>query len=75
MSVLGSVVPHRDLSKLQQNPYANGTACMEVSLNIGGMSSVWGSCDISGWGASLSGVRMSKLSNTLHCAMQTYLNS
>lgn len=75
MSVQSSVVPQQDLDKLQLNPHANGTACMEISLNIGSMSSVWGSCDVSGLGASLSGVRLSKLSNTLHCAMQTYLNS
>lgn len=69
MAVQGSVVPHWDLSKLQLNLHASDTACMEISLNIGGMSSVWGSCDVSGLGTSLSGVRLSKLSSTLHCAM------
>lgn len=65
MSVQSSVVPHWDLKKLQLNLHASDTACMEISLNIGGMSSVWGICDVSGLGASLSGVRLSNLSQYL----------
>lgn len=68
-------MPHWDLSKLHRNLHANDTTYMEISVNVDGMSCVWGCCDVSVLGASLSGIRPSKLSSTLHCAMQTCLNS
>lgn len=58
MSIWGDRVPLWVLSKLRLNLHVSDTVYMEISLNIGSISSVWGSCAFSGLGVSLSSVRL-----------------